>query len=117
MAAMPNLIVNQKDDYTRLSGLEPVTLTPEANFMNIGERCNVSGSRKFARLIRDKKYEEALAVARDQVENGAQVIDVNMDDAMLDAEKEMVTFLNLMMAEPDIAKLAGNGRLLEMESY
>ncbi len=98
-------ILNPKDEYMRLSGLEPVVLTKESNFMNIGERCNVSGSRKFARLIRDKKYEEALAVARDQVENGAQVIDVNMDDAMLDAEKEMVTFLNLMMAEPDIAKL------------
>lgn len=97
--------IHTKDENTRLSGLEPVTLTPEANFMNIGERCNVSGSRKFARLIREKKYEEALAVARDQVENGAQVIDVNLDDAMLDAEKEMVTFLNLMMAEPDIAKL------------
>ena len=97
--------INPKDEHTRLSGLEPVTLTPEANFMNIGERCNVSGSRKFARLIRDKKYEEALAVARDQVENGAQVIDVNMDDAMLDAEKEIVIFLNLMMAEPDIARL------------
>lgn len=98
-------VIKPKDDNTRLSGLEPVTLTAEANFMNIGERCNVSGSRKFARLIRDKKYEEALAIARDQVENGAQVIDVNMDDAMLDAEKEMVTFLNLMMSEPDIAKL------------
>lgn len=97
--------IHSKDENTRLSGLEPVTLTPEANFMNIGERCNVSGSRKFARLIREKKYEEALAVARDQVENGAQVIDVNLDDAMLDAEKEMVIFLNLMMAEPDIAKL------------
>ncbi len=97
--------VNPKDNNTRLSGLEPVTLTRETNFVNIGERCNVSGSRKFARLIRDKKYEEALAIARDQVENGAQVIDVNMDDAMLDAEKEMVIFLNLMMAEPDIAKL------------
>ncbi len=97
--------IHPKDENTRLSGLEPVTLTPEANFMNIGERCNVSGSRRFARLIRDKKYEEALAVARDQAENGAQVIDVNLDDAMLDAEKEMVTFLNLMMAEPDIAKL------------
>jgi 5-methyltetrahydrofolate--homocysteine methyltransferase len=97
--------IQPKDENTRLSGLEPVTLTPEANFMNIGERCNVSGSRKFARLIRDKKYEEALAIARDQVENGAQVIDVNLDDAMLDAEKEMVIFLNLMMAEPDIAKL------------
>jgi 5-methyltetrahydrofolate--homocysteine methyltransferase len=97
--------IHPKDENTRLSGLEPVTLSPEANFMNIGERCNVSGSRKFARLIQEKKYEEALSVARDQVENGAQVIDVNMDDAMLDAEKEMVTFLNLMMAEPDIAKL------------
>lgn len=98
-------ITTSKDGNTRLSGLEPVTLTPEANFMNIGERCNVSGSRRFARLIREKKYEEALAIARNQVENGAQVIDVNMDDAMLDAKKEMVTFLNLMMAEPDIAKL------------
>ncbi len=97
--------LNHRDQNTRLSGLEPVTLTKEANFMNIGERCNVAGSRKFARLIRDEKYEEALSIARDQVENGAQVIDVNMDDAMLDAEKEMVTFLNLMMAEPDIAKL------------
>jgi 5-methyltetrahydrofolate--homocysteine methyltransferase len=97
--------LNPKDDNTRLSGLEPVTLTAETNFMNIGERCNVSGSRKFARLIRDKKYEEALSIARNQVDDGAQTIDVNMDDAMLDAEKEMVTFLNLMMAEPDIAKL------------
>ncbi len=103
-SAKPHQVI-RKDAYTRLSGLEPVTLTPEANFMNIGERCNVSGSRKFARLIRDKKYEEALAVARDQAENGAQVIDVNLDDAMLDAEKEMVIFLNLMMAEPDIARL------------
>ncbi|MFW6277504.1 MAG: methionine synthase, partial [Prolixibacteraceae bacterium] len=94
-----------RDKNTRLSGLEPVTLTKEANFMNIGERCNVAGSRKFARLIREEKYEDALTIARDQVENGAQVIDVNMDDAMLDAEKEMVRFLNLMMAEPDIAKL------------
>ncbi len=97
--------VNQRDDNTRFSGLEPVTMTAETNFMNIGERCNVSGSRKFARLIRDEKYEEALSVARAQVEEGAQIIDVNLDDAMLDAEKEMVRFLNLLMAEPDIAKL------------
>ena len=89
----------------KLSGLEPVTITENTNFMNIGERCNVAGSRKFARLISEKKYEEALSIAREQVENGAQVIDVNMDDAMLDAEKEMVTFLNLIMSEPDIAKL------------
>jgi len=95
----------KKEKKTQLSGLEPVTLTNESVFMNIGERCNVAGSRKFARLIREEKYEEALAIARQQVEEGAQVIDVNFDDAMLDAKKEMVTFLNLLMAEPDIARL------------
>ena len=89
----------------RLSGLEPLTIFEGSNFINIGERTNVSGSKKFARLIRDKKYEEALTVARNQVDGGAQVLDVCMDDAMLDAEKEMVTFLNLVMAEPDIARL------------
>jgi 5-methyltetrahydrofolate--homocysteine methyltransferase len=89
----------------RLSGLEPLTVYKGSNFINIGERTNVSGSKKFARLIREGRYEEALSVARDQVEGGAQIIDVNMDDAMLDAEKEMVTFLNLMMSDPDIAKL------------
>jgi 5-methyltetrahydrofolate--homocysteine methyltransferase len=93
------------DRLTRFTGLEPVALTPEVNFLNIGERCNVAGSRKFARLIRDEKYEEALTIARDQVENGAQAIDINMDDAMLDAEKEMVTFLHLLMTEPEIARL------------
>jgi 5-methyltetrahydrofolate--homocysteine methyltransferase len=98
-------IRRKKDKNTKLSGLEPVTLTHESVFMNIGERCNVAGSRKFARLIREEKYEEALAIARQQVEEGAQVIDVNFDDAMLDAHKEMVTFLNLLMAEPDIARL------------
>src|SRR5690606_36473051 len=80
-------------------------ITKESNFVNIGERTNVSGSKKFARLIREGKYEEALTVARDQVEGGAQIIDVNMDDAMLDAVKEMVTFLNLMASEPEIARL------------
>ncbi len=90
---------------TRLSGLEPLTINRQSNFINIGERTNVAGSMKFARLIREKKYEEALSVARQQVEAGAQVIDVNLDDAMLDAEKEMVTFLNLLMAEPDIARV------------
>ena len=97
--------VNPADKNTRLSGLEPVTLTETTNFVNIGERCNVSGSRKFARLIYEKKYEEALSIARAQVEDGAQVIDINFDDSMLNAEKEMVTFLNLLMSEPDIAKL------------
>ncbi len=97
--------IHTADSNTKLSGLEPVTLNENTNFVNIGERCNVAGSRKFARLISEKKYEEALSIARAQVEDGAQIIDVNMDDAMLDAEKEMHTFLNLLMAEPDIAKL------------
>ncbi|HEU4901372.1 MAG TPA: dihydropteroate synthase, partial [Flavisolibacter sp.] len=91
--------------YLRLSGLEPLTIRPESNFVNVGERCNVTGSKKFARLIRENKYEEALSVARQQVENGAQVLDVNMDDALLDGVKAMTTFLNLLQAEPDIAKI------------
>ncbi len=90
---------------TKLSGLEALRIDDTTNFINIGERTNVSGSRKFARLIREKKYEEALDIAHNQVEGGAQVIDVCMDDGMLDAEKEMHTFLNLLVAEPDIAKL------------
>ncbi len=90
---------------TRLSGLDALIMDQTTNFVNIGERTNVAGSKKFARLIREEKYEEALSVAQNQVEGGAQVIDVNMDDAMLDAKKEMVTFLNLMAAEPDIASL------------
>ena len=93
------------DHLFRLSGLEPLTSFEGSNFINIGERLNVAGSKKFARLIREKKYEEALGIAVDQVENGAQVLDVNVDDAMLDAEKEMVHFLNLMMSEPDIARV------------
>ncbi len=95
---------NEHRPETRLSGLEALSINPQANFINIGERANVAGSRKFARLIREEKYEEALSIARQQVENGAQVVDVNMDDGMLDAEKEMVTFLNLLMSEPDIAR-------------
>ena len=91
--------------YTRLSGLEALTITPETNFVNIGERTNVSGSLKFARLIKEEKYGEALAIARNQVEGGAQVIDICMDEAMLDSEKAMVKFVSLIMAEPDIAKL------------
>ena len=91
--------------FLRLSGLEPLIIRPETNFVNVGERTNVTGSKKFARLIRDNKYEEALSVARQQVENGAQILDVNMDDALLDGEKAMQTFLNLLQAEPDIAKI------------
>jgi len=93
------------EQQTVLSGLEALKINNENNFINIGERTNVAGSRKFARLIRDKKYEEALSVARQQVDNGAQIIDINLDDAMLDTEKEMVIFLNLLASEPDIAKV------------
>lgn len=91
--------------YLRLSGLEPLVIRPETNFVNVGERTNITGSKKFARLIKENKYEEALSVARQQVENGAQVLDVNMDDALLDGEKAMTTFLNLVQSEPDIAKI------------
>ena len=94
-----------QEPYLRLSGLEPVILRPDSNFMNIGERTNVAGSKKFARLIKEDKYDEALSVARDQVEGGAQVLDVNMDEGMLDSERAMTKFLNLLEAEPDIAKL------------
>ena len=91
--------------YLRLSGLEPLIIRPETNFVNIGERTNVTGSKKFARLIREGQYEEALTVARQQVENGAQVLDINMDDALLDGTLAMTTFLNLLQSEPDIARI------------
>ncbi len=90
---------------TFLSGLEALEIDDESLFVNVGERTNVSGSRKFARLIRDKKYEEAVEIARHQVENGAQIVDVNIDDALLDAPEEMTAFLNLLMAEPDVARV------------
>lgn len=88
-----------------LSGLELLEVKPENNFINVGERCNVAGSRKFLRLINEKKYDEALSIARQQVEDGAQIIDINMDDGLLDAEKEMTTFLNLIASEPEIARV------------
>lgn len=88
-----------------LSGLELLDVTPEVGFVNVGERCNVAGSRKFLRLIKEKKYEEAIGIARKQVADGAQVIDINMDDGLLDADKEMVTFLNMVAAEPDVARV------------
>lgn len=93
------------EPYLRLSGLEAVTLRPESNFMNIGERTNVTGSKKFARLILEGKYDEALSVAREQVEGGAQVLDICMDEGMLDAVEAMTTFLNLIAAEPDISRV------------
>ena len=91
--------------YLRLSGLEPLIVTPESNFINVGERTNVTGSRKFLRLIKEEKYNEALTVARDQVEGGAQIIDINMDGGMLDGVYAMTKFLNLIAAEPDIARV------------
>lgn len=94
-----------KPEYMWLSGLELMELTPEVRFVNVGERCNVAGSRKFLRLINEKKYEEALSIARKQVEDGALVIDVNMDDGLLDAAAEMTTFLNLLASEPEIARV------------
>ncbi|MGB2142907.1 MAG: methionine synthase [Flavobacteriaceae bacterium] len=91
--------------YLTLSGLEPLVVTPESNFVNVGERTNVTGSRKFLRLIKEEKFEEALSVARDQVEGGAQIIDVNMDEGMLDGVHAMTTFLNLIASEPDISRV------------
>ena len=94
-----------RPDALWLSGLELCEVTPERNFINVGERCNVAGSRKFLRLINEKKYDEALSIARHQVEDGAQLLDINMDDGLLDTEREMVHFLNLIASEPDIARV------------
>lgn len=94
-----------KPKHLWLSGLELLEVKPEINFVNIGERCNVAGSRKFLRLVNEKKYEEALSIARQQVEDGALIIDINMDDGLLDAETEMTTFLNLVMSEPEISRV------------
>ena len=93
------------EKYLRLSGLEPMVQTPETNFINIGERTNITGSKKFARLILNDNYDEALDVARQQVENGAQIIDINMDEGMLDGNAAMVKFLNLIASEPDISRV------------
>ncbi len=98
-------IIPEIEPYLRLSGMEPVVVRPDTNFVNIGERTNVTGSKKFAKLILSENYEEALSIAKDQVEGGAQVIDVNLDEGMLDSEAAMKKFLNLIASEPDIAKL------------
>ncbi len=102
--ARPHL-VQEPPKMLRISGLEPLNIDRSLNFVNIGERTNVAGSRKFARLIREEKFDEAIAIARDMVDTGAQIIDINMDDAMLDAESSMVKFLQLLASEPDVAKL------------
>ncbi len=91
--------------YLRLSGLEPLIITPESNFINVGERTNVAGSKKFLRLIKEEKFSEALDIARDQVEGGAQILDVNFDDGLIDGKASMIKFLNLIGSEPDISKI------------
>ncbi|GJM35351.1 MAG: methionine synthase [Saprospiraceae bacterium] len=98
-------VIPKSIPYTMLSGLEPLIIRPNTNFVNVGERTNITGSAKFARLIREGNLSEALSVAQHQVEGGAQIIDVNMDEGLLDSEKAMVEFLHLVMSEPDIAKL------------
>lgn len=105
VASLPPRVPPTPPRYLRLSGFEPLVVRPETNFVNIGERTNVAGSKKFAKLIMAGNYEEALSIARHQVEGGAQVLDVNMDEGMLDSEAAMTKFLNLMGSEPDIAKL------------
>jgi 5-methyltetrahydrofolate--homocysteine methyltransferase len=96
---------NRLEPLSRFSGLEPLVIRPDSNFVNVGERTNVTGSPKFAKLIQAGQFEEALAVARQQVEGGAQILDVNMDEGMLDSEKAMTRFLNLVAAEPDVARI------------
>ncbi|HZV36529.1 MAG TPA: methionine synthase, partial [Verrucomicrobiae bacterium] len=102
---LPQRIPPKIEPYTRLSGLEALTIRPDTNFVNIGERTNITGSPKFSKLILAGQYEEALAIAKQQVENGAQIIDINMDEGMLDSEKAMTHFLNLIASEPDIARV------------
>ncbi len=96
---------NNQERYLKLSGLEPLVITPESNFINVGERTNVAGSKLFLRLIKEEKFDEALDIARSQVEGGAQIIDVNMDDGLIDGKEAMVKFLNLIVSEPDIARV------------
>ena len=105
---IPNTAINHQpstNNFLKLSGLEPLTITPLTNFVNVGERTNVTGSRKFLRLIKEEKYDEALSVARDQVDGGAQIIDINMDEGMLDGVYAMTKFLNLIASEPDISRV------------
>lgn len=97
--------MSEQKRYMKLSGLEPLIITPENNFINVGERTNVAGSRKFLRLIKEEKFDEALAIARHQVDGGAQIIDINMDDGLIDGKEAMVRFLNLIASEPDIARV------------
>ena len=97
--------VGEGRKFMRLSGLEPLILNENSNFINVGERTNVAGSRKFLRLIKEEKFDEALDIARHQVDGGAQIIDINMDDGLIDGKEAMVRFLNLIAAEPDICRV------------
>ena len=111
-------IIPKISSVTKLSGLEPLTIRNETNFINIGERTNITGSLKFKRLIKEDKYEEALAIALDQVNNGAQIIDVNMDEGLIDSKAAMVKFLRLIASEPEICKVpimidSSNGKSLK----
>ncbi|MFN3138817.1 MAG: methionine synthase [Allomuricauda sp.] len=99
------MATNNEQRYLKLSGLEPLVVTPESNFINVGERTNVAGSKRFLRLIKEEKFDEALDIAREQVEGGAQIIDINMDDGLIDGKEAMVRFLNLIVSEPDIARV------------
>ena len=105
IADVPPRTIPEKPKYMRLSGLEPFTLTPDLNFINVGERTNITGSAKFRKLIAANDYEQALEVARQQVENGAQIIDINMDEGLIDSEAAMTRFVNLIAGEPDISKV------------
>jgi len=97
--------MKKEEKQLKLSGLEPLIITPKSNFINVGERTNVAGSRKFLRLIKEEKFDEAIAIARHQVEGGAQIIDINMDDGLIDGKQAMIRFMNLIAAEPDIARV------------
>ena len=103
--AVPSAAASEGSSSLTLSGLEPLVLTPEVGFINVGERCNVAGSRKFLRLIQEKNYDEAIAIARKQVDDGALILDINMDDGLLDTCEEMCHFLNLLAAEPDVCRI------------
>ena len=105
VADVPPRQIPEKPKFMRLSGLEPFTLTPEMNFVNVGERTNITGSAKFRKLIAADDYEAALDVARSQVESGAQIIDINMDEGLIDSEAAMARFVNLIAGEPDIARV------------
>ena len=97
--------ISRVESFTKLSGLEPLVIRPESNFINVGERTNVTGSLRFKRLIKEDKFDEALSVARDQVENGAQIIDINLDEGLIDSENAMIRYLRLISSEPDISKV------------